>query len=55
MLGLADLSTEASIIEDRLNRDADVTDTLRLSGLLTQSMGRIEAWIAHRADEVPAQ
>jgi signal transduction histidine kinase/DNA-binding NarL/FixJ family response regulator len=55
MLGLADLSTEASIIEDRLNRDADLTDTLRLSGLLTQSMGRIEAWIAHRADEVPAQ
>jgi hypothetical protein len=55
MLGLSDLSTEAATVEDHLNRDAGATDTLRLSGLLTQSMDQIEAWMRVRAVEAPAE
>ncbi|WP_426441285.1 ATP-binding protein [Bradyrhizobium genosp. P] len=46
MLGLSDLSAEAERIEDRLNQNADPIDTITLSGLLTQSMERMEQWIA---------
>jgi len=55
MLGLSDLSTEAATIEDCLNRNAGTTDTLRLSGLLTQSMDRIEAWMSGQAAEATAE
>jgi HPt (histidine-containing phosphotransfer) domain-containing protein len=55
MLGLSDLSAEAATIEERLNRNADMTDTLRLSGLLTQSMDQIEAWMRGRPAEAAAE
>jgi signal transduction histidine kinase/DNA-binding NarL/FixJ family response regulator len=55
MLGLSDLSTEAATIEDRLNGNAGTTDTLRLSGLLTQSMDQIETWMRGRAVEASAE
>lgn len=55
MLGLADLSTEAATIEDHLNREAGTADTLRLGGLLAQSMDRIEAWMKSRAAEIAAE
>jgi len=55
MLGLSDLSAEAAAIEDWLNRNAGTTDTLRLWGLLTQSMGRIEVWITGGVVELAAE
>lgn len=51
MLGLSDLSEEAARIEDRLNQNADKIDTFGLSGLLTRSSERIEAWIADQTVE----
>ena len=55
MLGLSDLSAEAAAIEDCPNRNTGMTDTLRLSGWLTQSMGRIKAWTMGGVAEVAAE
>ncbi len=55
MLRLSDQSTEAATVEDCLNRNAGTTDTLRLSGLLTQSMHQIEIWMTGRVAEASAE
>jgi hypothetical protein len=55
MLGLSDLSAEATAIEDCLSRNAGSAGTRCLSGLLTQALGRIVTWMEGVSAKIPAE